>query len=128
MVVGIGIDLIEIHRLKKAIENPLFVQRVFTPAERVYCDSRGRQGAASYAARFAAKEAAMKALGTGLSGGGTWQDIEILPDEKGQPVMQLTGFFGRLAEEMQVSRVFVTLSHAQEFATAQVLLWRGESA
>ncbi len=128
MVVGIGIDLIEIHRLKKAIENPLFVQRVFTPAERAYCDSRGRQNAASYAARFAAKEAVMKALGTGLSGGGTWQDIEILPDEKGQPLMQLTGFFGDLAAEMQISRVFVTMSHAQEFATAQVLLWRGESA
>lgn len=128
MVIGIGIDLIEIHRLKKAIENPLFVQRVFTPAERVYCDSRGRQNAASYAARFAAKEAVMKALGTGLSGGGTWQDIEILPDEKGQPVMQLSGFFGELAQELHVSKVFVSLSHAQEFATAQVLLWRGESA
>ena len=70
----------------------------------------------------------MKALGTGLSGGGTWQDIEILPDEKGQPVMQLSGFFGELAQELYVSRVFVSLSHAQEFATAQVLLWRGESA
>ena len=128
MVVGIGIDLIEIHRLKKAIENPLFVQRVFTPAERADCDSRGRQNAAAYAARFAAKEAGMKALGTGLSGGGTWQDIEILPDEKGQPLMQLTGFFGDLAAEMQISRVFVKMSHAQEFATAQVLLWRGESA
>jgi len=126
--IGIVIDLIEIHRLKKAIENPLFVQRVFTPAERAYCDSRGRQNAASYAARFAAKEAVMKALGTGLSGGGTWQDIEILPAEKGQPVMQLSGFFGELAQELHVSTVFVSLSHAQEFATAQVLLWRGESA
>ena len=128
MVVGIGIDLIEIRRLKKAIENPLFVERIFTQAERDYCDSRGRQNAASYAARFAAKEALMKALGTGLSGGGTWQDIEVLPDEKGQPLMQLSGYFGQLACEMQVSRVFVSLSHAQEFATAQVLLWRGESA
>ena len=63
VVVGIGIDLVEIHRMKKAVEKPLFVQRVFTPAEQGYCDGRGRQNAASYAARFAAKEAVMKALG-----------------------------------------------------------------
>lgn len=128
MVVGIGIDLIEIHRIKKAIENPLFVQRVFTTAERAYCDSRGRQNSASYAARFAAKEALMKALGTGLAGGGTWQDIEILPDAQGKPVLTLTGIFGELAKTQGISRILVSLSHAQEFATAQVLLWRDQSA
>ena len=126
MVVGIGIDLVEIHRMKKAIERPLFVQRVFTPAEQAYCDSRGRQNAASYAARFAAKEAVMKALGTGLSGGGTWQDIEGLPDEQGKPVMTLSGYFGQLSRKMDVTRIHVSLSHAQEYAAAQVLLWRGE--
>lgn len=127
MVVGIGIDLIEIHRIKKAILNPLFVQRVFTLAERAYCDSRGRQNAASYAARFAAKEAVMKALGTGLSGGGTWQDIETLPDEKGKPVLGLTGFFGQVAGELGVTCIHVSLSHAQEYAVAQVLLWRDKA-
>ncbi|HWR30485.1 MAG TPA: holo-ACP synthase [Negativicutes bacterium] len=127
MVVGIGIDLVEIHRMKQAIERPAFVQRVFTPAEEAYCSGRGRQNASSFAARFAAKEAAMKALGTGLSGGGTWQDIEVLPNEQGKPVMQLTGFFGQLAKELGVSRIHVSLSHAQEYATAQVLLWRGET-
>lgn len=126
MVVGIGIDLVEIHRMKKAIERPLFVQRVFTPAEQAYCDSRGRQNAASYAARFAAKEAVMKALGTGLSGGGTWQDVEVLPDEQGKPVMTLSGYFGQLSRKMDVTRIHVSLSHAQEYAAAQVLLWRGE--
>lgn len=126
MVVGIGIDLVEIHRMKKAIERPLFVQRIFTPAEQAYCDSRGRQNAASYAARFAAKEAVMKALGTGLSGGGTWQDIEVLPDEQGKPVMTLSGYFGQLSRKMDVTRIHVSLSHAQEYAAAQVLLWRGE--
>ena len=126
MVVGIGIDLVEIHRMKKAIERPLFVQRVFTPAEQAYCDSRGRQNAASYAARFAAKEAVMKALGTGLSGGGTWQDIGVLPDEQGKPVMTLSGYFGQLSRKMDVTRIHVSLSHAQEYAAAQVLLWRGE--
>jgi len=127
VVVGIGIDLVEIHRMKKAIEKPLFVQRVFTPAEESYCAGRGRQNAASYAARFAAKEAVMKALGTGLSGGGTWQDIEVLPDEQGKPVMSLKGVFGQLAQEMGVTRIHVSLSHAQEYAAAQVLLWRGEA-
>ena len=124
MVVGIGIDLVEIRRMKKAIEKPLFVQRVFTPAEQIYCDSRGRQNAASYAARFAAKEAVMKAFGTGLSGGGSWQDIEVLPDGQGRPVMSLSGYFGQLGRELGVSRVHVSLSHAQEYAAAQVLLWR----
>ena len=126
MVVGIGIDLVEIHRMKKAVENPLFVQRVFTSAEQTYCISRGRQGAASYAARFAAKEAVMKALGTGLAGGGTWQDVEVLPDDQGKPVMKLTGYFAQLAESLGVAQIFVSLSHAQEYAVAQVLLWRDE--
>ena len=126
MVVGIGIDLVEIHRMKKAVENPLFVKRVFTLAEQAYCNSRGRQGAASYAARFAAKEAVMKALGTGLAGGGTWQDVEVLPDDQGKPVMKLTGYFAQLAESLGVAQIFVSLSHAQEYAVAQVLLWRDE--
>ena len=126
MIMGIGIDLVEIHRMKRAVENPLFVKRVFTPAEQAYCSSRGRQGAASFAARFAAKEALMKALGTGLANGGTWQDVEVLPDAQGKPVMSLTGYFENLAREMGVQRIFVSLSHAQEYAAAQVLLWRGE--
>ena len=126
MIMGIGIDLVEIHRMKAALERPVFAQRVFTPAEQAYCEGRGRQNAASYAARFAAKEAVMKALGTGLSGGVTWQDIEVLPDGLGKPVMKLTGTFGRLAQEMGVTNIHVSLSHAREYATAQVLLWRGE--
>ena len=126
MVFGIGVDLIEIHRVQRAIESRAFVQRVFTLEERRYCDSRGRQKAASYAARFAAKEALMKALGTGLSGGGSWQDIEVLPGELGKPVMSLSGFFGEYAKQIGVGRIFVSLSHAQEYATAQVLLWRDE--
>lgn len=127
MVVGIGIDLVEIHRMKKAIESSAFVQRVFTTAEQTYCNGRGRQGAASYAARFAAKEAVMKALGTGMAGGGTWQDIEVLPDDRGKPVMNLTGVFGQLARDLGVTKIHVSLSHAQDYATAQVLLWRGET-
>ena len=127
MIIGIGIDLIEIRRVKMAMERPLFVRRVFTPGEQAYCNSRGRQSAASYAARFAGKEAVMKALGTGLAGG-TWQDIEILPDGKGRPIVTLTGGFAALAEKMGVRRIFISLTHAQEYAAADVLLWGDEQA
>lgn len=125
MIVGMGIDLVEIHRIKVAIENPAFVRRIFTPAEIAYCQSRGRQGAASFAARFAAKEAAMKALGTGLAGG-TWQDVETLPDDQGKPILRLSGSFGKLAGSLGVSCIHVSLTHAQDYAAAQVLLWKGD--
>ena len=127
MIVGIGIDIIEIHRMRAAIDNPAFVRRIFTPAEISYCQSRGRQGAASFAARFAAKEAVMKALGTGLAGGGTWLEIETLPDGMGKPELTLSGSFGSLAESLGVSCIHVSLTHAQDYAAAQVLLWKGES-
>lgn len=127
MIVGIGIDIIEIHRMRTAIDNPSFVRRVFTPAESAYCLSRGRQGAASYAARFAAKEAVMKALGTGLAGGGTWLEIETLPDAMGKPVLKLTGAFNQLADSLGVTCIHVSLTHAQDYAAAQVLLWKGEN-
>src|SRR5690349_7921589 len=84
MIQGIGIDIIEIDRIANAIKRDLFVQRVFTSGEQLYCEKRGVQRAASYAARFAGKEAVVKAFGTGLVEG-SFQDIEILPDAKGCP-------------------------------------------
>ncbi|MCE5286432.1 MAG: holo-ACP synthase [Pelosinus sp.] len=122
MILGIGIDVIEIKRIKDAILRQAFTRKVFTPKEQAYCESRGMQQAASYAARFAGKEAVMKAFGTGIAGG-SWQDIEILPNDKGQPKVQLYGSFLRLAEKKQVSEVYISLTHAQEYAAAQVLLW-----
>jgi len=112
--------------MRAAIDNPAFIQRVFTPAETEYCQSRGRQKAASYAARFAAKEAVMKALGTGLAGG-SWQDIETLPDSKGKPDLKLSGSFGRLAESLDVTCIHVSLTHAQDYAAAHVVLWKGDA-
>ena len=70
MIIGIGCDIIEINRVEKAVKSESFKQRVFTPAEIAYCESRGKQQFASFAARFAAKEAVLKAFGTGLRGGG----------------------------------------------------------
>ena len=84
MLAGIGTDIVEISRVGKALVNPRFRERVYTPAERRYCEGRGASMTASFAARFAGKEAVLKAFGTGLRGG-TLQEIEILPDELGCP-------------------------------------------
>ena len=90
MLIGVGCDVIEIARVQKAIERAAFVKRVFTPAEIAYCESRGKQAAASFAARFAAKEAVLKALGTGLRGG-ELTEIVITNDDLGKPDVQLYG-------------------------------------
>ena len=117
MITGIGTDIVEIGRVKKAITSEHFRARVYTAAERAYCEARGAGAAASFAARFAGKEAVLKALGTGLRGG-TLLDIEILNDALGAPQVTLSGAFRQWAEEKGVSRVHLSLSHAREYATA----------
>ena len=84
MIVGIGCDIIEIERIARAIKRESFIQRVFTAKEAAYCQSRGQQAAASFAARFAAKEAVLKALGTGLREG-SLQEIAVANDALGKP-------------------------------------------
>jgi holo-[acyl-carrier protein] synthase len=121
MILGLGTDIIEIGRMCKAVEGPHFLARVFTQKEIEYCNSRGAQRAASYAARFAGKEAVLKAFGTGLRGG-TLLDIEILPDALGCPVVFLAGHYGDLAKKRGVTGIFISLSHAREYATAQCIL------
>jgi len=122
MIIGTGIDIIEIERIEKAIGREQFIKRVFTKNEQIYCDSRGAQRAASYAARFAGKEAVLKAFGTGLSGG-TLLDMEILPNSKGCPQVNLSGYFAGLAASMGVSGIHISLTHARQYAAAQVILW-----
>lgn len=124
MIAGIGIDIIELERIGTALGRPGFAKRVFTPAERVYCEGRGVQRIASYAARYAGKEALMKAFGTGLAGG-SWQDIEILPDSQGRPLAALSGDFGRLAAQRGITAVQVSLSHSRDYAVGQAILWGG---
>ena len=121
MVLGVGTDIIEIERMKKAMGREAFLARVFTQAERVYCDGRGAGRAASYAARWAGKEAVLKAFGTGLCRG-TLLDVEIVPDALGAPEVHLSGFFAALAEERGVRRIHLSLSHAREYAVAQCIL------
>lgn len=125
MIIGTGIDIIEIERIKNAITRQSFVKRVFTANEQRYCESRGVQQAASYAARFAGKEAVMKAFGTGLAGG-SLQDIEILLNDKGAPYVNLSGQFAALAQDMGATNIYITLTHAREYAAAQAILWGGQ--
>ena len=121
MIRGIGIDIIEVTRISEAVSRKSFVDRVFTAGEQVYCESRGVQKAASYAARFAAKEAVMKALGTGLAEG-TWKDVEVTVDTAGKPSVQVTGFFAAKANELGAVSIHISLSHTKEYAVAQAIL------
>ena len=121
MVLGVGTDIIEIERMKKAMGREEFLARVFTQEERTYCDGRGAGRAASYAARWAGKEAVLKAFGTGLRQG-TLLNVEIVPDVLGAPEVHLSGFFAALAEERGVWRIHLSLSHAREYAVAQCIL------
>lgn len=125
MIIGTGIDIIEISRIKEAIKRQAFVHRVFTLGEQQYCESKGVQKASSYAARFAGKEAVMKAFGTGLAGG-SLQDIEILLNDKGAPYVKLSGKFALLAEELGATSIHISLTHAREYAAAQAILWGGK--
>ncbi|MPM43688.1 Holo-[acyl-carrier-protein] synthase [bioreactor metagenome] len=117
-------DIIEISRVRKAIKRPAFINRVFTELEQKYCDSRGVQGSASYAARFAGKEAVLKAFGTGLSGG-SLQDIEIINDSRGCPNVTLRGFYAEMAKQIGVEKIHISLTHSREYAAAQVVFWGG---
>lgn len=121
MIIGIGCDIIEIERIKKAIAREAFMKKVFSEQEIAYCQRRGKQQYASFAARFAAKEAAVKALGTGFRGG-SLTEIEVCNDELGKPIIVLSGFYGELAEKKGVKNCQLSLSHCKETAVAYVVM------
>jgi holo-[acyl-carrier protein] synthase len=122
MIIAIGIDMVEIARLEAvfARRGERFRDRVFTASEIAYCESRAAK-MESYAARFAAKEAAMKALGTGHSRGVLWKDIEVVR-HGGPPKLLLHGGAGSRAEAMGASSSLLTITHSEALAMAQVLL------
>ena len=127
MIVAIGIDIIEVARIREVLRRtPRFRERVFTPAERAYCDSRGAVAAQHYAARFAAKEAALKALQTGWRGGIGWQDVEIASRESGAPYLILHGPVLELFNSSRATAAHLSMSHTSEHAIAQVVLERIE--
>lgn len=123
MILSIGIDLIEVERVRQTVgRTPRFVERVFTESERAYCESKGAMSAASYAARFAAKEAALKALQTGWRGGITWRDVEVATYKSGAPYLILTGKAKEIFDSMGANAIHVSLSHTSEHAIAQVVI------
>jgi holo-[acyl-carrier protein] synthase len=123
MILSIGIDIIEVVRIREVLaRTPRFVERVFTPAERIYCDSRGVVAAQHYAARFAAKEAALKAFQTGWSGGITWHDVEVAARENGAPYLIFAGEVLALFEKSGANASHLSISHTTQHAIAQVIL------
>ena len=123
MIVSTGIDIVEVYRIEETMaRTPRFAERVFTPAEREYCDTKGVAAAQSYAGRFAAKEAFLKALKTGWRGKITWQDIEILNDAEGVPSLNISGEASRLLKKSGAERIHLSISHTSEHATAHVIL------
>ena len=125
MIVGIGCDIIEIELIARAIKSESFIRRVFTAEEAAYWQRRGQQAAASFAARFAAKEAVLKALGTGLREG-SLQEIAVDNDGLGKPLVQLSGHFAMLAKQLGVKNIQISLSHSRELATAYVIMEDGK--
>src|SRR5439155_16375508 len=123
MIVGSGIDISEVPRIAQAIVRfgQRFVRRVFTDGEIRYCDSKANR-IERYAARFAAKEAAMKALGTGWSHGVRWRDIEVFRQPGSRPTIRFHGRAAEVATRLGTQNVSLSLTHTTEQAIASVIL------
>jgi holo-[acyl-carrier protein] synthase len=123
MIVGTGVDIAETARLEQALERhgERFVKRLYTPREIAYCEGF-KNKAERYAARFAAKEAAFKALGTGWAEGVRWLDVEITHQPSGKPELVFTGRAEELARQLGVTRAAVSISHSDRYVVAQVIL------
>jgi len=118
---GLGTDIIEMERIQEAIDRhgPRFIDRLFTEKEQAYCTTFNNP-TPHYAGRFAAKEAILKALGTGLQGEITWKDIEILNDPQGKPEVYLSS---SLKERYPNTQILISISHCKSFATATAILY-----
>jgi holo-[acyl-carrier protein] synthase len=123
MIVGTGVDIAEVPRIREAVARfgERFLKRVFTPEEIRYCTSKANTEE-RLAARFAAKEAAMKAIGTGLRHGVTWQDVEVVRQLGGRPGLRLSGKAAEFAAALGCQRIHLSLSHTEDQAIAHVIL------
>ena len=123
MLLGLGTDLIETRRVEQSIDRfgDRFLERIFSPWEIAYCQ-RKKNAAESFAARFAAKEAGAKALGTGISRGVTWKDFEVKRETSGRPSLHLSGRAAELAAAMGVKRIQLSLTHSRDLAMAVVVV------
>jgi holo-[acyl-carrier protein] synthase len=123
MIIGTGVDIAEVPRIRESIERygDRFLQRIFTEGEIRYCEAKATRFE-SYAARFAAKEAGMKAIGTGWRHGVTWQDFEVANLPSGRPTLKLHGVAARVAEKLGVRGISLSLTHTAELGMAHVIL------
>ena len=118
-VIGIGTDIVEVLRIAQMIERhgELFLHRVYTPREIEYCSSR-KAATQHYSGRWAAKEAILKALGTGWARGISWRDIEVRNDEGGKPIVRLGGGAREVCEQLGIADMLVSISHCRTHASA----------
>jgi holo-[acyl-carrier protein] synthase len=123
VIVGTGVDLAEVPRIPASIERfgSRFVQRIFTPVEIAYVERKANRYE-RYAARFAAKEAGMKAIGTGWKRGVTWHDFEVANLPSGKPTLRFHGVAAQFAERLGVKNVSLSLTHTAELGMAHVIL------
>jgi holo-[acyl-carrier protein] synthase len=123
MIVGTGVDLAEVPRIRASIERfgARFTARIYTPLEIAYVERKANKYE-RYAARFAAKEAGMKAIGTGWRRGVTWQDFEVSNMPSGRPTLRLHGVAARIAEKLGVKHIALSLTHTAELGMAHVIL------
>ena len=124
-ILGTGIDVIEVERIARALTNPRtgqrFRERVYTDRETAYCEARGRPRFQSYAARFAAKEAVMKAMGTGWNRNAGWRDIEVVRERGKAPAIVLSGKAAEYARRKRIIAFHVSLTHTAASALAHVI-------
>ena len=122
MIVGVGIDILEVSRIEKDLQEKTGLKnQLFTTREIEYCESK-RYPAPHFAARFCAKEAFFKALGSGYRGGLSWREVETEHDNLGQPHLILSGKAREAAKTLGVDKIFLTLSHTRQLAIANVIL------
>jgi holo-[acyl-carrier protein] synthase len=122
MIVGLGVDIAEVDRVRDAIkrQGERFLKRLYTEREQAYCE-KFKNKYERYAGRFAVKEATMKALGTGWSRGVRWVDIEVVREPSGKPTLELRGEARKIADKMGVKHIAVTITHTAAQALAQVI-------
>lgn len=123
MVIGLGTDLTEVARIEKSLERfgAHFLARVYTPGEIAYCHARKKSSAESFAARFAAKEAGAKALGTGISRGVSWRELEVQRQPGQAPRLVLHGRALEIANALGIDRLTLSLTHTRGMAMAVVI-------
>jgi holo-[acyl-carrier protein] synthase len=126
MILGIGTDLVEVHRIRESISRfgDRFTHRIYTDREQAYCRSKAN-AAERFAGRFAAKEAGMKAIGTGWRRGVTWRDFEVANEPSGRPTLKLYGVAEKIAKDLGVQRISLSLTHTAQEGFAIVILEDG---